>query len=152
MARYALAVMVTRACGLWHGAGWTYVAWGLLHGAGLIMCAAYQSLQRPLPSPVGWLLTMLFVIVGWVIFRAANFTAAYDLLMAMTGFNGLDGRIQGRTLLLCAAAVSLMPSSHELIERLKPLPAIAAPLAVTFAFMMLHINTEAPVTFIYFQF
>ena len=86
------------------------------------------------------------------IFRAANFTAAYDLLMAMTGFNGLDGRIQGRTLLLCAAAVSLMPSSHELIERLKPLPAIAVPLAVTFAFMMLRINTEAPVTFIYFQF
>ena len=55
---------MTRACGLWHGAGWTYVAWGLLHGAGLIVCAAYQSLQRPLPSPVGWLLTMLFVIVG----------------------------------------------------------------------------------------
>ena len=152
-ARHALAVMVTMgACGLWHGAGWTYVVWGLLHGAGLIVCAAYQSLQRPLPAPVGWLLTMLFVIVGWVIFRAANFTAAYDLLMAMTGFNGLDGRIQGRTLLLCAAAVSLMPSSHELIERLKPLPAIAGPLAAMFAFMMLRINTEAPVTFIYFQF
>ena len=64
-------VMVTMgACGLWHGAGWTYVTWGLLHGAGLIVCMAYQSLNRPLPSVVGWLLTMLFVIVGWVIFRA----------------------------------------------------------------------------------
>ena len=84
----------------------------------------------------------------------ANFAAAYDLLTAIAGFNGLDGRIQGRTLLLCAAAVSLLlPSSHQLIERhLKPLPAIAIPLSITFAFMMLRINTDAPVTFIYFQF
>ena len=79
---------------------------------------AYQSLNRPLPSVVGWFLTMLFVIVGWVIFRAPNFAAAYDLLTAIAGVNGFDGRIQGRTLLLCAAAVSLLlPSSHQLIER-----------------------------------
>jgi D-alanyl-lipoteichoic acid acyltransferase DltB (MBOAT superfamily) len=153
--RYAMAIMVTMgACGLWHGAGWTYVTWGLLHGAGLIVCMAYQSLNRPLPSVVGWFLTMLFVIVGWVIFRAPNFAAAYDLLTAIAGVNGFDGRIQGRTLLLCAAAVSLLlPSSHQLIERhLKPLPAVAIPLSITFAFMMLRINTDAPVTFIYFQF
>ena len=154
-ARYVLAVMVTMgACGLWHGAGWTYVTWGLLHGAGLIACAAYQSLQRPLPAPVGWLLTMLFVIAGWVIFRSPTFAAAQDLLSAMAGFHGFSGRIQGRTLLIFAAAASLlMPSSHELIERwLKPWPSLAMPLAVTFAFMMLRINTEAPVNFIYFQF
>ena len=153
--RYAVAIMVTMgACGLWHGAGWTYVTWGLLHGAGLIACMAYQKLGRPLPSAAGWLLTMLFVIVGWVIFRAPNFAAAYELLTAMAGFNGFSGRIQGRTLLLCAAAVSLLlPSSHQLIERwLKPLPAVAIPLSVAFAFMMLRINTDTPVTFIYFQF
>ena len=154
-ARYIAAIVVTMgACGLWHGAGWTYVSWGLLHGAGLIVCAAYQSLQRPLPAPIGWLLTMLFVIVGWVIFRAPNFSTAYELLTAMAGFNGFEGRIQNRTLLLWAAAASLcLPSSHELINRwLKSLPAIAMPLAVTFAFMMLRINTDAPVNFIYFQF
>jgi D-alanyl-lipoteichoic acid acyltransferase DltB (MBOAT superfamily) len=153
--RYVLAIMVTMgACGLWHGAGWTYVSWGVLHGAGLIVCAAYQSVGRPLPSPVGWLLTMLFVIAGWVIFRAPNFSVAYDLLTAMAGFNGFEGRIRHRTLLVVAAAVSLLlPSSHELIERwLRPLPAIAVPLAATFAFMMLRINTDTPVAFIYFQF
>lgn len=154
-ARYVIAIMVTMgACGLWHGAGWTYVTWGLMHGVGLIVCMAYQSKARPLPSPVGWLLTMLFVIAGWVIFRAPHFTAAYDMLAAMTGFNGFGGRIEGRTLLLCAAVVSLLlPSSHALIERwIKPLPALAAPLALTFAFMLLRINTDAPVSFIYFQF
>ena len=65
--RYAFAAMVTMgACGLWHGAGWTYVTWGLLHGIGLIVCVAYQSVGRALPAAVGWLVTMLFVIVGWV--------------------------------------------------------------------------------------
>ena len=88
--------MVTMVLGgLWHGAGWTFVIWGVLHGAGLIACMAYQTLGRPLPSAAGWLLTMLFVIVGWVIFRAPNFAAAYDLLTAMAGLRRLRGAHSG---------------------------------------------------------
>ncbi len=153
--RYAFAVMVTMgACGLWHGAGWTYVTWGLLHGLGLIVCVAYQSVARPMPAAAGWLLTMLFVIVGWVIFRAPTFTAAADLLAAMAGLHGFDGKLTGLSLLFWGAAASLLlPSSHDLIERwLKPYPAVAVPLAATFAFLLLRINSDVPVTFIYFQF
>jgi D-alanyl-lipoteichoic acid acyltransferase DltB (MBOAT superfamily) len=50
-ARYALATIITMGlCGLWHGAGWTYVAWGLWHGIGLIVCRAWQQLGRPMPA------------------------------------------------------------------------------------------------------
>lgn len=154
-ARYALAALVTMgACGLWHGAGWTYITWGLLHGLGLIICVAYQAIRPPLPWPVGWLITMLFVVVGWVIFRAPTFTAAADLLSAMAGLHGFNGRISNLTLILWAAAASLLlPSSHELIERwLKPYPVVAVPLAATFAFLLFRISGDEPVTFIYFQF
>jgi len=45
-ARYVVATLVSMGlCGLWHGAGWTYVAWGLWHGIGLVVCRTWQ--QRP---------------------------------------------------------------------------------------------------------
>src|SRR6516162_7310708 len=68
VSRYVFATLATMGlCGLWHGAGWTYVAWGLWHGAGLVICHAWQRVGRPLPQAAGWLLTMLFVLCGWVV-------------------------------------------------------------------------------------
>src|SRR5262249_948422 len=73
-ARYVLATLGAMGiCGLWHGAGWTYVVWGLWHGVGLVTCRFWQQLNRPLPVGVGWVLTMVFVIAGWVVFRASTF-------------------------------------------------------------------------------
>src|SRR5262249_17871881 len=52
---YVGATLTTMGlCGLWHGAGWTFVAWGLMHGAGLIVCRIWQKNARPLPSVAGW--------------------------------------------------------------------------------------------------
>ncbi len=51
--RYLVATFVTMGlCGLWHGAGWTFVAWGLWHGLGLAACHGWQRLGRPLPTPL----------------------------------------------------------------------------------------------------
>ena len=76
------------------------------------------------------------------------------MLAAMAGLHGFGGKLTSLTLLFWSAAASLLlPSSHELVERwLKPYPALAAPLAATFAFLLLRINSDVPVTFIYFQF
>jgi hypothetical protein len=73
-------------CGLWHGAGWTYVAWGLMHGVGLVVCRAWQRKAFPLPAAVGWALTMLFVLVGWVLFRSPDFATAGHMLKGMAGW------------------------------------------------------------------
>src|SRR5262245_12226280 len=121
--RYVFATMGAMAiCGLWHGAGWTYVVWGLWHGAGLVVCRAWQSLKRPMPAAAGWALTMLFVMAGWVLFRAADFHSAASMLHALAGGNGLSGTVKNAGLIAIAAVVAAaVPSAHE-IRAMRPMP------------------------------
>jgi D-alanyl-lipoteichoic acid acyltransferase DltB (MBOAT superfamily) len=91
-ARRALNLWVTMLLGgLWHGAGWTFVAWGALHGAYLTVNHAWRASggrHWRIPLPIAWGLTMLAVIVGWVFFRAHTFGGAWHLLGAMAGLQG----------------------------------------------------------------
>src|SRR5581483_4434035 len=88
--RQAMNVIVTMLLGgLWHGAAWTFVAWGGLHGLALAVNAAWQRAGLRLPRPLGWAVTLLFVIAGWVLFRAQDFATAGRVLMAMAGAHGL---------------------------------------------------------------
>src|SRR5262245_13970288 len=152
---YVFATLVAMAiCGLWHGAGWTYVAWGVWHGLGLIVCHAWQALARPMPAFAGWAITMLFVLVGWVLFRAADFTTATTMLAAMAGAAGWGGSLHNVGLLAIAAAISaLVPSAYEIIER-RPIlnPAVATAFAVLAGFCVLEVGRGPPLTFIYFRF
>jgi D-alanyl-lipoteichoic acid acyltransferase DltB (MBOAT superfamily) len=84
--------------GLWHGAGWTFVIWGGLHGLYLCLNHGWRSLRRRLfgsraagrtERVAGWLLTFLAVVMGWVFFRAASFDAALAMLQGMVGVNGI---------------------------------------------------------------
>lgn len=98
MARRYLNLMATMLLGgLWHGAGWTFVIWGGLHGAYLCLNHAWIALRTRLLGDraagrterfVGWLLTFLAVVVGWVFFRASDTGAAVSILQAMSGGNG----------------------------------------------------------------
>jgi alginate O-acetyltransferase complex protein AlgI len=160
-ARLAAASILTMTlCGLWHGAGWMFIAWGLWHGIGLVVCRGWQSLSRPLPAPAGWLLTMLFVAAGWVLFRAPDVPVAVSLFGAMTGLHGFSGTwggTFGRTDILIEAVLPclLIPSSHEILELLKlrrPRPAVVVPMAVLAAYCVLEAAKGAPAEFIYFRF
>ena len=64
-------LIVFFCCGLWHGAAWTFVVWGLIHGFFLLL-EEYLPIHR-LPKPVGWLYTMLVVTFAFVLFRADDF-------------------------------------------------------------------------------
>ncbi|MFO1059728.1 MAG: MBOAT family O-acyltransferase [Dongiaceae bacterium] len=80
-------LIVFLLCGLWHGAAWTFVAWGLWHG---IFLVAERACRGWLPAwpwlrPLGHLYALLVVLVGWVLFRAADFSRAALLLRAMAG-------------------------------------------------------------------
>jgi D-alanyl-lipoteichoic acid acyltransferase DltB (MBOAT superfamily) len=82
--------------GLWHGAGWTYVAWGGLHGAYLIVNHGWRTWRSArhtkagaLERRLGAVLTFLAVMVAWVFFRADSFDAATRILSAMGGRNGI---------------------------------------------------------------
>ena len=81
-------LMITMALGgLWHGAGWTFLAWGLLHGAYLVVNHLWRSAFGPARGRAallaGWCLTSLAVVVGWVMFRATTFEGAERVLQGM---------------------------------------------------------------------
>lgn len=86
-------VIVMGLAGVWHGAGWTFVVWGLWHGLGLVANGLGRSLgQRLGRDPdhpgvlgraVGWGLTWSFVMVGWIWFRSPTFPAAVRLLLGL---------------------------------------------------------------------
>lgn len=81
--------------GLWHGAAWTFVIWGALHGVGLVvnhLWRQYRWAGRPVGLAgvvFGWTATFLFVVVTWVFFRAENVNAALNILSGMVGANGV---------------------------------------------------------------
>jgi alginate O-acetyltransferase complex protein AlgI len=153
--RYALATMITMgACGLWHGAGWNFVIWGLLHGCGLLACTLYQAKGTPLHPLLAWSVTMLFVIFGWVIFRAPDLSSAASMLQTMIGSSGFSGHVGSPEFLILAAAIAIItPSSYRIIQAWLPanIPTASA-LGFGFAYLLLHVGRSQPMTFIYFQF
>ncbi|MCW3058393.1 MAG: hypothetical protein JWQ02_214 [Capsulimonas sp.] len=85
--------------GLWHGAGWTFVCWGAFHGLGLALCHFWRRLfGSPSERNGGSLwgtalaraLTLIFVVFGWVMFRADSMASASKIMGAMVGLNGFD--------------------------------------------------------------
>jgi len=76
--------------GIWHGAGWTFIIWGALHGIGLMIQRLWRLFGFALPKFVGWLLTFVFVLCAWVFFRAKSLGAAWKILAGMAGFNGVS--------------------------------------------------------------
>jgi alginate O-acetyltransferase complex protein AlgI len=99
--RYANLLVVMLLGGLWHGAGWTYVFWGGLHGAYLVINHLWRNNVRIPPKINAFLLpgyatlTLLAVVFAWVFFRASSFTAAQNLLKGAAGmtFASLPGEI-----------------------------------------------------------
>jgi alginate O-acetyltransferase complex protein AlgI len=77
---YGNILLVYLVSGLWHGAGWSFVAWGLLHGLGQVAERLWGSRRERLPAALRWALTFGFVNVAWVFFRAPRFLSALRML------------------------------------------------------------------------
>lgn len=75
--------------GLWHGAGWTFVFWGFLHGLALVINRIWQGWGYKMNRVLAWFLTFNFVNIAWVFFRASNFEDAIRILRAMFGMSGV---------------------------------------------------------------
>ena len=69
--------------GIWHGAGWTFVFWGVLHGTALVIHRLWQSLGFKLNRVLAWFITFNFINIAWVFFRAKEFDDALKVLHGM---------------------------------------------------------------------
>ncbi len=87
---YINLFIVFAITGLWHGANWTFLAWGLFHGLFLVIekITGFHKIERF--KIIRWAITMVIVLIGWVIFRADNISYAVKYLATMFGF-GFSG-------------------------------------------------------------
>lgn len=69
--------------GLWHGANWTFILWGLYYGCLLLLEKFF--LREKLPKPISHIYTLLVVLIGWVFFMSPNITTAFSTLGKMIG-------------------------------------------------------------------
>jgi alginate O-acetyltransferase complex protein AlgI len=76
--------------GLWHGASWTFVIWGTLHGLYLWTNHIWAERKYHMPEAAAWTLTFLLTTAAWVFFRAPTFSRAADFFIAMAGRNGFS--------------------------------------------------------------
>ena len=69
--------------GIWHGAGWTFIFWGFLHGIALVFFHAYSKLNFRISKVLAWFITFNFINITWVFFRAKEFDDAIKVLHSM---------------------------------------------------------------------
>jgi alginate O-acetyltransferase complex protein AlgI len=103
-AKVNLLIVMTLG-GLWHGANWTFVAWGVYHG---LMLVLYQSVRGPWDSMNEWvqrILMFLVAVVGWVMFRAPTLQVAGQVYRAMVDLPSLLSVVPLAPLLLVLAAL-----------------------------------------------
>jgi D-alanyl-lipoteichoic acid acyltransferase DltB (MBOAT superfamily) len=81
-----LAMLIS---GFWHGAGWNFIIWGGMHGAGLVVNHAWKKKKYKMPAWLGWLITFNFVNVSFVFFRAKSLAGGGQILAGMAGLNGI---------------------------------------------------------------
>lgn len=124
--RYLNLMIVMLLGGLWHGAGWTYVVWGGLHGVYLTVAHLWRDrVGLRLPAALGWALTMLAVVIAWVFFRAPDMASALNVLAGMFGLHGGAAltEAQGQTLAVLVAlilAAAVLPNSQQIMRAFQP--------------------------------
>jgi hypothetical protein len=79
---YLNILVVFLVSGFWHGAGWTFLIWGGLHGLAQIVERAWGKSRHAMPKGLQWAMTFLFVNLAWVFFRAPSLAAAGELFSA----------------------------------------------------------------------
>jgi D-alanyl-lipoteichoic acid acyltransferase DltB (MBOAT superfamily) len=157
---YLNLMIVMLLGGLWHGAAWNFVAWGLWQGLGLVLNRWWRETMGPrwrMPGAVGWCLTIAFTLYGWLLFRCTSADQAWQLTLSL-GHWAPEFWVPSQVCELLLLAVPLFLSQFwqwrsGSSEPLMNLPrwARAGIQAVLIYAITLFWQAEAP-QFIYFQF
>jgi len=104
--------------GLWHGAGWTFLFWGFLHGAALVIHRVWSSFGFKLWTWLAWFITFNFINIAWVFFRAKEWDDAIRILNSMFSLNNYEeyfNLLQFSWILLTFFTVLVFKNSFEII-------------------------------------
>jgi alginate O-acetyltransferase complex protein AlgI len=145
--------------GLWHGAAWTFLAWGALHGGVQVIERLFRAAlgeRKVVPTIIGVFVTFHIVCLGWILFRAESFDLAMQMLQGL----GRMGPVVMLTPLLLTLIVGglamhwLPPRAIEgVAERLKAAPSVTLGLLIGAAILLVEaVRPEGVAPFIYFQF
>jgi alginate O-acetyltransferase complex protein AlgI len=147
------ALFATMALGgLWHGASWTFVAWGVAHGLGLVAGVLWRRQGWPMPPVLGWAFTFLFVMLCWVLFRAVSFEAATIIYKGLFGLADWGTGFKWRAIALAASVAIIGPTAWDMVQKMPPRRIVAVAFGVMLALVLFKIGDDANYEFIYFQF
>ncbi|MBF9233453.1 MBOAT family O-acyltransferase [Microvirga alba] len=138
--------------GLWHGAGWTFLAWGALHGVGQSVAVLWRRAGLTMPSILGWALTFTFFVLTLLVFRSGSFEVAGRMYKGLLGFGPEGFNMKWRAIAVGAAISMIGPTSWTVIHKLPPKRWIAVAFALLFVIVLFKIGDDANYEFIYFQF
>lgn len=82
-------LIVFLVSGIWHGAGWNFIIWGMLHGICILIHRVWKNSKRKMNKFIGWLITMNLVNIFWVFFRAKDLASAFKVIKGMFDISSL---------------------------------------------------------------
>ncbi len=153
VAHQLAAVLITMAlCGLWHGAGWNFVIWGILQGLALIFAAVWSKYLGPVPSAVGWVATIGFFLTSGILFRAGSVGAALNIYQGLTVAPAVQ--LISTTLVLSSVCATVVPASHVVCRWLtrRPQSRLAIALGLAGALLLTQLGGDQNHEFVYFRF
>ncbi len=142
--------------GIWHGAGWTFVFWGFLHGVALILHRAWSKLHIKMPILLAWFLTFNFINIAWVFFRARAWEDAIKVLHGMFDLSDIGFRLNGlEALAIIAGFVVLLACKNSMYYYQKKFTFNKKEMAIMIVFFtisILAIRLRNSSEFLYFNF
>jgi hypothetical protein len=129
------------------------VLWGVLHGFALVVCALWRRYGPRIPSLFGWALTVMFVLLTGVIFRAGTLDAAWHILQGLTVPPNL-GPKYFTPIYVVPLVAFLLPASQDIIERMtrRPRPWLAALVGIGLLALFIDLGERNANGFAYFYF
>jgi len=154
---YRNLLIVMLLGGFWHGAGWTFILWGLMHGCLLVLNGLFRDfVKTPIPKTIGMALTFFFVMMGWLLFRSTDLQMAGHWYAAVFFGRGLEedfgwSVVKSTGFMVTIASLIfcwLSPNTWNFQPRLSLGTALV--LSALLVVCILRFDAESP--FLYFQF
>lgn len=144
--------------GIWHGAGWNFLIWGALHGLALVIYRIWQKNTLRIPAFIGVIITLFFVNLTWVFFRAPDWDTAFNMVYNM--FSNQKGdmafslipNLYDMPIWLIGILLLFYKNSMQWGNSFRPTFNYAIIIALLFIINMIYLNAGVSKEFLYFDF